>query len=138
MKGKDNALKFLAIMAFTCLALPVVPAQANQLQIPDTPYLPIFPGYNRTVSVASSEQPGGGIAYTIKFETADQPVQVLNWFRDNFKKYNWVLDTQNKSFYSISAQHGSSISATITLSNPTRTGSTAHIEFIYCITSRNI
>ncbi len=108
-------------------AKPVVPA----FRLPDTPFLPPYTG--RIVSGITSTIPqnDGGIAYIITFETAEQPEQVMNWYKTAFNLYRWKIDDQETAQYRISAQHGQNVATNVSLKSPKKLGASAQVQLYY-------
>lgn len=98
---------------------------------PDTPFLPPYTGRIVYGNVSTAAQPDGGIAYTITFETAEHPVQVLNWYKLAFQQYGWNFEGTGQTSYRICGQHGKNVESSISLMSPTKQGASAQVQVYY-------
>ena len=112
-------------------------AVARYFRQPDTPFLPPYSGRIVHGSVDSSSPAEGGIAYTITFETAEQPLQVLNWYKTAFQQNGWNLEANGTS-YRLSGQHGKNVATSISLMSPTKAGASAQVQVYYRYAGQDI
>lgn len=113
-------------------------APAKPFHLPDTPFLPPYCGRIVSGNVSSTPQTDGGIVYTITFETAEQPHQIINWYKIAFQQYGWNCDRQEPTQYSLSAQHGKNIASNVALMSATKKGARAQVQLSYRYVGRDI
>jgi hypothetical protein len=106
--------------------------------MPDTPYLPPYMGRIVAGDYSSALQPDGGIAYSITFEAAEQPAQVLNWYRTAFQMYSWKLDANSPAQFRLAAQHGKNLTTNIFLMSPRKAGANTQVQLFYRCVGKDI
>lgn len=126
------AVSFLPFLLNPAEANPLLPAQqwAYKFRLPDTPFLPPYAGSIISAQAAGNPQADGGIIYTINFETAEQPSQVLSWYRLAFQQYGWLLESNQNGTFTLNAQHGQ-IKTSITLTSPRKRGARSQVQLYY-------
>lgn len=144
--GKPALAKSLlcSVLAVTTLmASPIATAvQAKGtipgFHMPDTPFLPPYTGRIVAGNVTSAEQPDGGIAYSITFETAEQANVVLDWYKAAFQAYSWNLNDKDAASYKLCAEHGDNVKSNIFLMSPRKPGARVQVQLYYRYVGRNI
>jgi hypothetical protein len=106
--------------------------------MPDTPFLPPYTGRIVAGDVSIKAEQDGGISYNITFETAEQPAQVLNWYKSVFQMYDWNLENQESAQYRLSAQHGKNVESNIFLLSPRKPGAAVQVQLYYRYVGRDI
>src|SRR5262249_7173676 len=106
--------------------------------MPDTPYLPPYRGRIVAGDYSAALQPDGGIAYSITFEAAEQPAQVLDWYKTAFQLYSWKLDGNSPAQYRLAAQHGKNVTTSIFLMSPRKAGANTQVQLFYRCVGKDI
>lgn len=123
------------------LVMPVLGTNSNNaaearplvqsFRMPDTPFLPPYKGRIVTGAYSAKPQSDGGIAYSITFEAAEQPAQVLNWYKAAFQLYDWKQENDSSAQYRLAAQHGSNVNTQIFLMSPRKAGAATQVQLYY-------
>ena len=125
-------------------ALSVIPVFANStnlsvqarsiaatFRLPDTPFLPPYCGRIVSGDVLSTPLADGGIAYSITFEAAEQPNQVITWYKSALQMYGWNFSQEESGQYRLRAQHGHNIVSDIYLLSPRKSGACTQVQLYY-------
>lgn len=141
-KTVARLLKLLPVLFFG--ALTVLPTFASAVphslqpnvllrnfKMPDTPFLPPYCGRIVSGEVLKDAQADGGISYCLTFETAEQPTQVIGWYKKALELYGWNFDKQEVEQFHLSAHHGSNIVTNIFLLSPRKAGAAAQVQMYY-------
>ena len=137
---KFTALKSLILMTVVSSIAPMFmglesAAEAKPMvqafRHPSTPFLPPYTGRIVAGDYTTVPQADGGVTYLITFEAAEQPHQVLNWYKSAFQNYSWSVDAQQPAQYKLVAQHGSNVESNIFLLAPRKPGAGVQVQLYY-------
>lgn len=110
----------------TAEAKPVIEA----FRLPSTPFLPPYTGRIVSGDCTAVPQQDGGITYLITFETAEQPAQVLSWYKSAFQMYSWNLNEAGKAQFRLAAQR-KNVESEVFLLSPKKAGAGVQVQLYY-------
>lgn len=139
--AKSLLCSILAVAALAASPIATTASAKGTIQsfrMPDTPFLPPYTGRIVAGDVAAAQQPDGGIAYSITFETQEQAAVVLDWYKAAFQAYSWNLNDKDAAQYRLCAQHGRNVESNIFLMSPRKPGAKVQVQLYYRYVGREI
>ena len=101
----------------------------------DLPDLPKYGGHAEFIDGLMYPNKPGGPAVTLHYKVKEAPSEVLNWYADALKNYQWILDRgrQTANSTSVSGKHGKN-GCTITVSHCKEKGYPCDLRISFKIT----
>lgn len=63
---------------------------------PDLPYMPPWPGQYKMLDSAVSPNAKGGPAFHVQFLSPDPPDQILSFYQQRLRQFQWTITKQNQ------------------------------------------